>query len=140
MTREEFDKLIRGIKAAYTNSNFMSNPDSEGVWYRFLKNVDYPLAEAAVYKHISVCKFPPTIHQNGDSGNICNSKFHNFLLLLRLFEVAYSVIDYFDLLFHDRHTPRKVVVLPDLACQFLNLRLGDCLHFAVADKHSYECY
>ena len=61
MTREEFDKLIRGIKAAYTNSNFMSNPDSEGVWYRFLKNVDYPLAEAAVYKHISVCKFPPTI-------------------------------------------------------------------------------
>lgn len=61
MTREEFDKLIRGIKAAYTNSNFMSNPDSEGVWYRFLKNVDYPHAEAAVYKHISVCKFPPTI-------------------------------------------------------------------------------
>ena len=39
----------------------MANPDSEGVWYRFLKNVDYPLAEAAVYKHISVCKFPPTI-------------------------------------------------------------------------------
>ena len=61
MSREEFDKLIRGIRAADTNSNVMSNPDSEGVWYRFLKNVDFSLAEAAVYKHISVCKFPPTI-------------------------------------------------------------------------------
>lgn len=61
MTREEFDKLMRGIKAAYTNSNFMSNPDSEGVWYRFLKNIDYSLAEAAAYKHIADCKFPPTI-------------------------------------------------------------------------------
>lgn len=63
MSHEEFDTLIRGIKAAYTSSNFMSNPDSEKVWYRFLKNIEYPLAEAAAYKHISTCKFPPTISE-----------------------------------------------------------------------------
>lgn len=63
MTREEFDTLVRGIKAAYSSSSFMSNPDSEKIWYRFLRNIDYPIAEAAAYKHISTCKFPPTISE-----------------------------------------------------------------------------
>ena len=63
MTYDEFQTLVRGIKAAYSSTNFMANPDSEKIWYRFLKNIDYPLAEAAAYKHISVCKFPPTISE-----------------------------------------------------------------------------
>lgn len=63
MTEAEFSTLMKGIKAAYSNSSFMSNPDSEKIWYKFLKNVDYGLAEAAAYKHIATCKFPPTISE-----------------------------------------------------------------------------
>lgn len=61
MTQDEFKVLAKGMKAAYASPNFLPDEESVSVWYRLLKDLDYKVAEAAVYKHICTNKFAPTI-------------------------------------------------------------------------------
>ena len=48
---------------------------------------------------------------------------------MKFFKVCNSVIGYLDLLLYHRHTPGKVVVLPDLPGQFLNFGVCHCLGY-----------
>ena len=61
MTSEEFITLAKGMKAAYSSHNFLPDDESMKLWYRLLKDIDGQIVAAAVYKHISSSKFPPTI-------------------------------------------------------------------------------
>lgn len=61
MTSEEFIPLAKGMRAAYCAQSFLPDEEALKLWYRMLKDLDGKTVAAAVYKHISSCKFPPTI-------------------------------------------------------------------------------
>lgn len=61
MTSEEFLPLAKGMRAAYCAQSFLPDEEALKLWYRMLKDLDGKTVAAAVYKHISSCKFPPTI-------------------------------------------------------------------------------
>lgn len=61
MTEQEFDKILRGIKGAYPSWGVTE--DTKLVWYRFLQDKEYSVVELAVAKHITSCKFAPTISE-----------------------------------------------------------------------------
>ena len=61
MTKEEFKKLAKGLKAVYTQPTFLPDTDALSIWYELLKDLDYMIAQAAVQKHMITSKFPPTI-------------------------------------------------------------------------------
>ena len=54
-------------------------------------------------------------------------------LLVKLLQVLDTVVDYLHLFLQDGHPAGKVVVLPDLTGQLLQLRVGDGLGLLVAD-------
>lgn len=61
MTGDEFKLLAKGMRAAYTQQNFLCDDESIKLWYGMLRDLDGALVSAAIYKHICQCKFPPTI-------------------------------------------------------------------------------
>ena len=61
MTSEEFLPLAKGMRAAYCAQSFLPDEEALKLWYRMLKDLDGKTVAAAVYKHISSCRFPPTI-------------------------------------------------------------------------------
>ena len=61
MTSEEFVFLAKAMRAAYTQQSFLPDEESIKVWFRMLKDLDGKLVAAAIYKHMSTEKFPPTI-------------------------------------------------------------------------------
>lgn len=61
MTKDEFKKLAKGMKAVYSQPTFLPDADALQIWYELLKDLDYMIAQAAVQKHMISSKFPPTI-------------------------------------------------------------------------------
>lgn len=61
MTDQEFETLALAIKAAYPNSNVLPDKYAMKTWYRALCDLDYHVAENAVWEHISTSVFPPSI-------------------------------------------------------------------------------
>lgn len=63
MTEKEFETITVAIKAAYPNSNVLPDKYAMKVWYRSLSDLDYHVAENAVWEHINTSAFPPSIAQ-----------------------------------------------------------------------------
>lgn len=61
MTDKEFETIALAIKAAYPNSNVLPDKYAMKTWYRALSDLDYHVAESAVWEHISTSVFPPSI-------------------------------------------------------------------------------
>lgn len=61
MTDREFEIIALAIKAAYPNSNVLPDKYAMKTWYRALADLDYRVAENAVWEHISTSTFPPSI-------------------------------------------------------------------------------
>ena len=60
MTFNEFKVLVKGMKAVYTQPNFLPDADSVKIWYRLLQDMPYELANVAIQRHMATNKFPPT--------------------------------------------------------------------------------
>ena len=61
MTDNEFETIALAIKAAYPNSNALMDKYAMKTWYRALADLDYRVVENAVWEHISISVFPPSI-------------------------------------------------------------------------------
>lgn len=61
MTDLEFETIALAIKAAYPNSNVLPDKYAMKTWYRALEDLDYQVAENAVWEHIGTSVFPPSI-------------------------------------------------------------------------------
>lgn len=61
MTDQEFETIALAIKAAYPNANVLPDKYAMKTWYRALADLDYHVAENAVWEHISTSVFPPSI-------------------------------------------------------------------------------
>ena len=61
MTEEDFKILVKAMKAVFTSPNFLPDDDSIAIWYQMLKDIDYPVANAAIKTYMFTSKFPPTI-------------------------------------------------------------------------------
>ena len=70
MTFEEFKPLVKGLKSAFSQPNFLPDGDSVNVWYEFLKDLDSKVCSVAISKYIMTNKFPPTV---ADIRELCTS-------------------------------------------------------------------
>lgn len=61
MTDKEFEMLAVALKAAYPNSNVLPDKYALKTWYRSLADIDFQVAENAVWEHINTSVFPPSI-------------------------------------------------------------------------------
>lgn len=61
MTFDEFKPLVKGLKSAFSQPNFLPDSDSVKVWYEFLKDLDSKICSVAISKYIMTNKFPPTV-------------------------------------------------------------------------------
>lgn len=61
MTREEFGKIVAGMKAVYTDPKFLPDMHAIDIWYGFLRDLSNAQCQAAVSRYITTQKFPPTI-------------------------------------------------------------------------------
>ena len=61
MTKDEFRVLAKGLKAVYTQPNFLPDAEAIQIWYELLKDLDYATANIAIQKHMVSSKYPPTI-------------------------------------------------------------------------------
>lgn len=61
MTEKEFETIALAVKAAYPNANVLPDRYAMKTWYRALEDLDYKVAENAVWEHISTSVFPPSI-------------------------------------------------------------------------------
>ena len=61
MTKDEFRVLAKGLKAVYTQPNFLPDAEAIQIWYELLKDLDYAMANIAIQKHMVSSKYPPTI-------------------------------------------------------------------------------
>lgn len=61
MTKEEFSKIIKGLKAVYTDPKFIPDKDAFNVWYAFFRDDEYNDISIRAQRHIAVSKWPPTI-------------------------------------------------------------------------------
>lgn len=60
MTREEFSKLVKGMKSIYADPKFIADKDAFDVWYALLSDIDYESASKAVQSYMLTEKFAPT--------------------------------------------------------------------------------
>ncbi len=61
MEREQFKILCKGMKAVYTQANFLPDADAFNIWFALLGDMDYAVLNAAIQKYMLTNKFPPTI-------------------------------------------------------------------------------
>lgn len=61
MEREQFKILCKGMKAVYTQETFLPDADAFNIWFSLLGDLEYPVLNAAIQKHMLTNKFPPTI-------------------------------------------------------------------------------
>lgn len=59
MTREEFSKLVKAMKAIYADPKFIADQYAFDVWYMVLGSLDYKTATVAVQKYMSLGTRPP---------------------------------------------------------------------------------
>lgn len=61
MIFDEFKILVKGMKAVYASERFLPDADSIKIWFSLLKDLEYPVLNAAIQKYMITNKFPPTI-------------------------------------------------------------------------------
>lgn len=61
MNETEFELLAAAIKSAYPNSKVLLDKYGMRTWYKALMDLDYKVAENAIWEHISTSVFPPSI-------------------------------------------------------------------------------
>lgn len=61
MKIEEFNILVKGLKAVYTYERFLPDADSIKIWFNLLKDLDYGVLSTAIQKYMMVETKPPTI-------------------------------------------------------------------------------
>lgn len=60
MDREEFKKIVKGLKSIYAEPKFIADQDAFDMWYALLKDLDYEVASMAAQSYMQTEKFPPT--------------------------------------------------------------------------------
>lgn len=60
MTREEFGRIVKVMKAIYTSEKFIPDKDAFDAWYFMLGEYDYNSASLATKTYMATEKFPPT--------------------------------------------------------------------------------
>ena len=60
MTREEFAKLAKGMRAVYTYPDFLSTKDSFDMWYVLLADLPYDLGALSLKSHMQTNSKVPT--------------------------------------------------------------------------------
>lgn len=68
MKASETAKLLAVISAAYPN--FQADESRAKVWAQMLADVDYRVADIAVWRHIATSKFPPSIAEIREQARI----------------------------------------------------------------------
>lgn len=61
MTGEEFEMIRLAIKSAYPNANIIPDKYAMKMWYKLLGDLDFKVAENALWEHMSISAFPPSI-------------------------------------------------------------------------------
>lgn len=61
MTFEEWKTLAKGMRALYTQQNFLPDGESVRTWYMMVRDLPYEAANAAIQKYAATNRFPPTV-------------------------------------------------------------------------------
>lgn len=59
MTKEEFGKIVKGLKAVYSEPTFIPDNYAMEVWYSMLNDLDYEVASKAAQKFMSISSRTP---------------------------------------------------------------------------------
>lgn len=60
MSFEEWKRIAKGLRSAYTNDRFLPDTDALKVWYELLKDLPYEQVSVAAYKYMEMEHYPPT--------------------------------------------------------------------------------
>lgn len=60
MTREEFARIVKGLKSVYPYETFIGNQDAFDIWYELLKDLDYPAVSVGTKKLMQTSSKVPT--------------------------------------------------------------------------------
>lgn len=60
MDREEFKKIVKGLKSIFSDPKFIADQDAFDMWYALLKDLDYEVASMATQAYMQTEKFSPT--------------------------------------------------------------------------------
>ena len=61
ITLADFSVVIRGLKAVYTNKDFIPDEVTLNVWYRALQDIDYPTLDRAAQSYMMSNHYAPQI-------------------------------------------------------------------------------
>lgn len=61
MKRDEFRKIVKGMKCIWTKYDFIPDQESFSIWYELLKDLPYEECNIAVKKYAMTNVFPPTV-------------------------------------------------------------------------------
>lgn len=61
MTTQEFNILVKSLKAAYPSQTFLPDEWSAKLWYAMLKDIPYKNLTLAIHKYIQSQHFPPAV-------------------------------------------------------------------------------
>lgn len=61
MTRDEFKKIVAGLRTVYATHNFMPTKEAFEIWFEMLKDLPFEVVNQAAVYHIQTEKFPPTV-------------------------------------------------------------------------------
>lgn len=61
MEFREFQQLCKGMRAVYTQPNFLPDEYAIKMWYALLKDLDYNVLSVAVQQYMMTNKFAPTV-------------------------------------------------------------------------------
>lgn len=61
MEKEEFARLVKGLKESYPNFKMIESKEGFEMWYAMLKDIPYPAVSRSVCRYIATNKYPPSI-------------------------------------------------------------------------------
>lgn len=61
MSKEEFQVLVKAMKAVWSDPKFIPDQYAFELWYAMLKDLPYEAATAALHEYILTEKYPPTV-------------------------------------------------------------------------------
>ena len=59
MTDREFNALVKGMKAIYSDPKFIADGMAAEIWFKLIGDIPYDIATMAVQKYMQTEKFPP---------------------------------------------------------------------------------
>ena len=60
MTKDEFKKIIKGMKSIYSDPKFIADQDAFDMWYGLLNDLSYEVASMATKTYMQTETFPPS--------------------------------------------------------------------------------